>query len=96
MFSHLSNAFYVPFFPSVGMTRQAPTLTRDEKVVNLMTNYTILFASMFEDAFADLAAKMTEVTVGMGEAIAGAMSEGLSGESDGGAEAEETDGEDQA
>jgi len=61
------------------MTHQGPSPTRDEKVVNLMTNYTMLFASMFEDVFADLVAKMAEVTVGMGDAIAGAMSEGLSG-----------------
>ncbi|MGD0636414.1 MAG: hypothetical protein ABSA72_00040 [Nitrososphaerales archaeon] len=61
------------------MAHQGASATRDEKVVNLMTNYTMLFASMFEDAFADLAAKMAETVAGVGDAMAGAMSEGLSG-----------------
>jgi hypothetical protein len=70
------------------MTHQGASATRDEKVVNLMTNYTMLFASMFEDVFADLAAKMAEAVAGMGDAIAGAMSEGLSGGAGEGAKAE--------
>lgn len=69
------------------MTHQGPAPTRDEKVVNLMTNFTVLFASMFEDVFTDLVAKMAEVTAGMGDAIAGAISEGLSGGSQEGAAA---------
>ncbi|MDA4111846.1 MAG: hypothetical protein OK439_04865 [Thaumarchaeota archaeon] len=45
-----------------------------------MTNYTILFVSMFEEVFSTIAVGMTEATAGMGAAIAEAMS----GESDGG------------
>jgi hypothetical protein len=67
------------------MTRRGPPLTRDERAANLMTNYAMLFASLFEGAFADIAVKMSEATVGMGEAIADAMSKGLS-EGSGGSE----------
>jgi len=69
------------------MTHQRPPPTRDEKAANLMTNYAMLFASMFEEDFADLATKMSEVTVGLGDAIADAMAEGLSDGPDTGARA---------
>jgi hypothetical protein len=58
------------------MTNTEPLPTREEKVVNLMTNYTMLFISMFEDVFAEIAVGMSQITVAMGGAIADALSEG--------------------
>jgi hypothetical protein len=65
------------------MTGQRQLPTRDEKATNLMTNFSMLFASMFEEAFAGLAAKMSEATLGIGVAMADAMAQGLSSDAEG-------------
>jgi hypothetical protein len=79
----LVNILYRLTRPSAGMTGQGPLPTRDEKATNLMTNFSMLFASMFEEVFAGLAAKMSEATLGMGAALADAMTQGLSSDANG-------------
>jgi hypothetical protein len=61
------------------MTGGTKAPTRDEQVTNLLTNMAMIFASMFEQAFAGLATEMSKVTAGMGEVMANAMAQGLSG-----------------
>lgn len=42
------------------MAENPTSLTRDQKVENLILNYSMIVMSTFEDMFADLAAKLAE------------------------------------
>ena len=53
-------------------------LARDEKLENLIMNHSMIFMSMFEEAFSALADKMTEALQTGTAAIAQALAEGLS------------------
>ena len=57
------------------MTTKLHTSTREEKLENLIVNHSMIFMGMFEEAFAEIAEKMTEVLA----AGASAMSEALTG-----------------
>ena len=52
---------------------ETSTLTRDEKVRNLIVNHAMVFMGMFEEAFADIAEKMTEAMGAGASAVAGAL-----------------------
>jgi len=47
--------------------------TRDEKLENLIVNHSLIFMGMFEEAFADIAEKMTEAMGKAAGAMAGAL-----------------------
>ena len=61
------------------MAKRAETPTRDEKIKNLIQNHSLIFMGMFEEAFSDIAEKMTEALA----AGAGAMADALGGTSAG-------------
>jgi hypothetical protein len=65
------------------MTHSESPPIREEKAMNLMMNHAIIFTSMFEGVFTEVAVKMSEVMVGMGDMIADAMSPGTSEVSEG-------------
>lgn len=55
------------------MAGNAESLTRDEKIKNLITNHTLIFMGMFEEAFSTIAEKLTETMSLAGSAIADAI-----------------------
>jgi hypothetical protein len=63
---------------SLGMVKKRGSPTRDEKLENLIMNHSMIFMGMFEEAFAAIADKMTEVmakgTAAMAEALGGVSS----------------------
>jgi hypothetical protein len=60
------------------MATRAGSLKRDEKVKNLILNHSLISMGMFEDAFADLAEKMTEAMAEMGAAAVDALAMSMS------------------
>jgi hypothetical protein len=60
------------------MVKKGASPTRDEKLENLIMNHSMIFMGMFEEAFATIADKMTEVmaagTAAMAEALGGVSS----------------------
>jgi hypothetical protein len=60
------------------MVKKGASPTRDEKLENIIMNHSMIFMGMFEEAFATIADKMTEVmatgTAAMAEALGGVSS----------------------
>lgn len=65
------------------MSDKGSSLTRDEKLENIIMNHSMIFMGMFEEAFSAIAEKMTEVmaagTAAMAEALGAGTSDGQSG-----------------
>jgi hypothetical protein len=58
------------------MVKRRANPTKDEKLENLIMNHSMIFMGMFEEAFANIADKMTEVLAKGGAAIAEALGAG--------------------
>jgi len=59
------------------------TMTRDEKVENLLFNYSMILMATFEEAFANLASTMTEALAKTGAAMTEAMTSSFGASSEG-------------
>ena len=60
------------------MVKRRPTSTRDEKLENLITNHSMIFMGMFEEAFSTVAEKMTVALSEGAGALADALARGAS------------------
>ena len=60
------------------MVKRRPTSTRDEKLENLITNHSMIFMGMFEEAFSTIAEKMTQALSEGAGALADALARGAS------------------
>ncbi len=60
------------------MAKKRGSLTRDEKLENLIMNHSMIFMGMFEEAFSTVAEKMTEAMATGTAAIAEALGAGTS------------------
>ena len=61
------------------MGTRAGGLTRDEKVMNVILNHSLISMGVFEEAFADLAEKMTEGMATVGVAMVDSIAKSVSG-----------------
>ncbi len=68
------------------MTGSSGKLTRDEKVENLLFNYSMILMATFEAAFANLASTMGDVLAKTGSAMADAMTSSFGGGSEAGSD----------
>ncbi len=59
------------------MARPGAPLSREEKLVNLIKNHTMIFMGMFEEAFSTLAEKMTAMMAEGTAALADAIAQGV-------------------
>ena len=57
----------------IGVAKKTASLSRDKKIENLIVNHSLIFMGMFEEAFADIAEKMTEAMSAGASAVAGAL-----------------------
>ncbi len=58
------------------MARRARAPTRDEKLENLITNHSVIFMAMFEEAFSTIAEKLTEAIATGAGAVADTLAGG--------------------